>query len=78
MLRWMEIILFRSFKVALYSNLEALKKLNLAMISIDTIDNKSDLNSKKGFICNSQAHWIAIRRINDTWYNLNSLGMRLP
>lgn len=51
--------------------------MHLSMVSIDTI-NKEDLNNKTGFICNSVAHWIAIRKIKNTWYNLNSLGMRLP
>lgn len=58
--------------------LEALKKMKLELVSIDAIDKKEDLNNKTGFICNSSAHWIAIRKINGTWYNLNSLGMRLP
>lgn len=48
------------------------------MISIDTADKKADLTTKTGFICNSSAHWIAIRKIKGIWYNLNSLGMRLP
>lgn len=56
---------------------QALKTLKLLLVSIDTI-KKEQLNNKTGFICNSAAHWIAIRKINNTWYNLNSLGMRLP
>lgn len=51
--------------------------MHLSMISIDAI-KKDDLNNKIGFICNSAAHWIAICKIKNTWYNLNSLGMRLP
>mmetsp|Transcript_22629 Transcript_22629/g.40730 ORF Transcript_22629/g.40730 Transcript_22629/m.40730 type:complete len:224 (-) Transcript_22629:1042-1713(-) len=27
-----------------------------------------------GFICNSSSHWIAIRKIAGTWFNLNSLA----
>lgn len=58
--------------------LEALKRLNLSMHSIETVDKKEHLDQKIGFICNSAAHWIAIRKIEGVWYNLNSLGMRLP
>jgi ataxin-3 len=47
------------------------------LVSIDTI-KKDELNNKNAFVCNSIAHWIAIRKIKDVWYNLNSLGMRLP
>jgi ataxin-3 len=46
-------------------------------VSIDTIE-KQNLDGKNAFICNSIAHWIAIRKIRNVWYNLNSLGMRLP
>jgi len=31
-----------------------------------------DLSNEQGFICNSSAHWLAIRKVNGTWYNLNS------
>lgn len=48
------------------------------MISIQADGAKQELNNKSAFICNSAAHWIAIRKINNVWYNLNSLGMRLP
>lgn len=57
---------------------EALKKMNLEMVSIQAFGEKQDLNNKKAFICNNAAHWIAIRKIHNVWYNLNSLGMRLP
>ena len=29
---------------------------------------------KGGFICNLQAHWYAIRKVNNVWYDLNSLS----
>jgi hypothetical protein len=47
------------------------------MVSTD-VAMASELTNKEAFICNSLAHWIAIRRIRSVWYNLNSLGMRLP
>lgn len=74
----METIPFKSFKVKRVINSEALKSMNLTMVSIDAIDKKEDLTEKTGFICNSSAHWIAIRKINGIWFNLNSLGMRMP
>lgn len=52
--------------------------MGLSMVSIEALGEKEDLNNKKAFICNNAAHWIAIRKINGVWYNLNSLGMRLP
>ena len=32
-----------------------------------------DLSEAKAFVCNLQSHWFAIRRINNKWFNLNSL-----
>lgn len=74
----METIQFRFYKVNDIKYSEALKKLNLHVVSIETINEKAHLNDKVGFICNSSSHWIAIRKVKNTWYNLNSLGMRLP
>lgn len=31
-----------------------------------------------GFICNSSSHWFPIRKIEDTWYNLNSTNRGGP
>ena len=33
---------------------------------------------KEGFICNSSAHWFALRKIDKVWYNLNSMCKRMP
>jgi ataxin-3 len=48
------------------------------MISIDTIKQEEDLVKKIGFICNSAEHWFSLRRIDKTWYNLNSTNRRMP
>lgn len=41
--------------------------------SVDKAINKNqDLSGEAGFICNSQSHWFAIRRLGNTFYNLNS------
>jgi hypothetical protein len=61
----------------MFPHAEALNSHKLTMVSID-IATKTELGNKEAFICNSLAHWIAIRRIHNVWYNLNSLGMRLP
>ncbi|CAD8164247.1 unnamed protein product [Paramecium octaurelia] len=59
---------------------EALKKLG--DLSIESIDSKlnqnQDLSQESGFICNSSAHWFAIRKIDNVWYNLNSTNKRGP
>lgn len=48
------------------------------MVPIKTISKNEDLTKKQGFICNSQAHWFTIRKIDGVWYNLNSTNKRLP
>lgn len=48
------------------------------MISIDSLKEGQDLVGKTGFICNSSAHWFALRKINKIWYNLNSTNKRMP
>lgn len=52
--------------------------MHLSMVSIEVVDDKEELNNKVAYICNSSKHWIAIRKVKGVWYNLNSLGMRLP
>jgi ataxin-3 len=48
------------------------------MVPIKNISKNEDLTAKVGFICNSQAHWFTIRKIDNVWYNLNSTNKRLP
>ncbi len=57
---------------------QALKEYHLEMVPIKTIAKNEDLTLKQGFICNSQAHWFTIRKIDGVWYNLNSTNKRLP
>ncbi|CAD8073463.1 unnamed protein product [Paramecium primaurelia] len=59
---------------------EALKKLgDLQIESVDSkINQNQDLSQESGFICNSQAHWFSIRKIENIWYNLNSTNKRGP
>jgi len=59
---------------------ESLKRVgDLKCISIDSADVKNkDLSAETGFICNSSAHWLTIRKINGKWYNLNSTNREGP
>jgi len=59
---------------------ESLKRVgDLRCISIDSADVKNqDLSAETGFICNSSAHWLTIRKINGKWYNLNSTNREGP
>jgi ataxin-3 len=41
----------------------------------NSIKNYED---EQGFICHSVDHWLAIRKINGVWYNLNSTNMIPP
>lgn len=52
----------------------AMKRMgNLECQSIDSKENRNtDLSKEMGFICNNQYHWLTIRRIGETFYNLNS------
>eukprot|EP00906_Rhabdomonas_costata_P010918 RCo015362 len=33
---------------------------------------KADPNSEKGFLCNQDEHWLALRRFGDDWFDINS------
>ena len=37
-----------------------------------------DYSKEEGYICHSVDHWLAIRRVNGIWYNLNSTNMVPP
>ena len=32
------------------------------------------VDTQEAFVCNQAAHWLTIRRIADTWWNLNSIN----
>lgn len=56
---------------------EALKTLNLSMVSVDVL-TQAELSKKSAFIFNSSDHWFPLRKIESVWYNLNSTNRRLP
>eukprot|EP00042_Codosiga_hollandica_P035793 m.268229 g.268229 ORF g.268229 m.268229 type:complete len:123 (-) comp54723_c4_seq36:1315-1683(-) len=33
-----------------------------------------NISAQNAFICNQERHWFTIRKIGNTWYNLNSLN----
>ncbi|KAL7553364.1 hypothetical protein ACHAWF_016642 [Thalassiosira exigua] len=51
-----------------------LSKFNLELPNIRQkgVGDKMEVTEIEGFICNRSAHWFAIRKINDRFYNLNS------
>jgi hypothetical protein len=54
---------------------EALKQTNdMWLESADSEANrgKDHSQAESAMICNSQAHWVAMRKVKGTWYNLNS------
>ncbi|CAM9291313.1 unnamed protein product [Chrysoparadoxa australica] len=67
-----------SFSVQVLS--EALHRacqLRLVNVNADSADLKRKLSTtgdaaEEGFVCNRQAHWLAIRRINGRYWNLNN------
>lgn len=40
------------------------------------LDSVGDVTHMDGFICNREAHWFAIRKINGRFWNLNSMAER--
>jgi len=52
--------------------------------SSDPIEKKEvkqsikDVGAEEAYICHSIDHWIAIRKIGKTWYNLNSTNLFPP
>ncbi|KAM3134346.1 hypothetical protein pb186bvf_013631 [Paramecium bursaria] len=77
---------FKSSNVGLDGNFsiqvlsEAIKILGIEEIqSVDAqINQNQDLSNENGFICNSQHHWFAIRKVGGIWYNLNSTNKHGP
>ena len=66
-------------------SIEVIKKsitnMNLSATSIKHPDNKAvekDPASEVAFICNHDSHWLTIRKIGGTWYNLNSVSESGP
>ena len=60
---------------------EALTSFNLLCEPIEKKEIKQsigDYAQEQAFICHSVDHWIAIRRLHGTWYNLNSTNMVPP
>jgi ataxin-3 len=55
---------------------EALKSFDMVVGSINSPEMKGVLDQpqkEQGFICNLQAHWFAIRKLQGHWWDLNSL-----
>ncbi len=48
------------------------------MVSLTAHKKDVEYSHKTGFICHSESHWFAIRKIDNIWYNLNSTSKRLP
>jgi ataxin-3 len=61
---------------------EALKGFgNLICAPIEKKDVKNsikDYSAEEAYICHSVDHWIAIRKLFGTWYNLNSTNIVPP
>ena len=56
---------------------KALDNLGLQLYQLGGDDAKEASESPEnetGFICNLMAHWFSVRKINDQWYDLNSLS----
>ena len=41
-------------------------------------NDTSNLSGEQGFVCHNGDHWLAIRKVNGVWYNLNSTNMVPP
>lgn len=50
--------------------------LDLPSIRQEGLSDFGDVTEIDGFICNKQAHWFAIRKINGRFWNLNSMAER--
>lgn len=47
-------------------------------VPISTLKNKDLAETCHGFICHKGDHWIAIRKVANVWYNLNSTNIVPP
>lgn len=52
-------------------------QINLVSLLADKGLQNQDVSTEQGFIVNRSAHWFTIRKINKTWWNLNST-LELP
>jgi ataxin-3 len=55
----------------------ALFNMNLTVNNIDSEETKQIWENpvqETGFICNLQSHWLSLRKLNNCWFNLNSLN----
>eukprot|EP00922_Rhytidocystis_sp_ex-Travisia-forbesii_P004954 GHVS01007244.1.p1 GENE.GHVS01007244.1~~GHVS01007244.1.p1 ORF type:complete len:443 (+),score=91.72 GHVS01007244.1:148-1329(+) len=55
---------------------QCLKNMNVQLVPLTSPHVRhvrAEPTSAEGYICNLSEHWFAIRRVNDTWYNLDSL-----
>jgi ataxin-3 len=50
--------------------------LDLPNVRQESLGEFGDVTEMEGFICNKDAHWFAIRKINGRFWNLNSMDER--
>jgi hypothetical protein len=48
------------------------------LVNITKLTQSDFATTCQGFICHKGDHWIAIRRVHDVWYNLNSTNTVPP
>lgn len=48
-------------------------QLELPNVNAEGVSDNGDVTKFEGFICNKDAHWFAIRKINGRYWNLNSM-----
>ena len=47
-------------------------------VPISTLQGRNLADSCQAFVCHKGDHWIAIRKVNGVWYNLNSTNIVPP
>ncbi|KRX05695.1 hypothetical protein PPERSA_09835 [Pseudocohnilembus persalinus] len=66
-----------NFSIQVLANCLSQKGLKCESIE-SQINRNEDLQKETGFICHSQSHWFAIRKVNGEWFNLNSCSVYGP
>lgn len=58
---------------------KALQQFNISTVPLLAQSvNQSDMAQEQGFIAHKGNHWIAIRKVANVWYNLNSTNIVPP
>jgi len=73
-----------SDKVGNFSIQVLWEAIRLTGLQLDNLQSEQCVSARQspvtqtGYVCNKKNHWFALRRLNERWYNLDSMSKRGP